>query len=139
MVDNGRLRGLLARIGDELDHLRRLSALTEEELLRDPDRLPGVKYRFVVVIEASIDTARMVALSEGLRAATSFADSFVVLGESGHLDADLVERLKNMARTRNLLVHGYVAVDDARVIRILQSQLDDLERFRRSIARAIMG
>jgi uncharacterized protein YutE (UPF0331/DUF86 family) len=139
MADNGRLRGLLARIGDELDHLRRLSALPAEELLRDPDRLAGVKYRFIVAIEASIDTARMLALSERLRAATSFADSFVVLGESGHLDADLVERLKKMARFRNLLVHGYVAVDDARVVEILQSQLDDLERFRRSIARAITG
>ena len=53
MADNGRLRGLLTRIGDELEHLRRLSALTAEDLQRDPDRLAGVKYRFIVAIEVS--------------------------------------------------------------------------------------
>jgi uncharacterized protein YutE (UPF0331/DUF86 family) len=136
MTDNGRLRGLLIRIGDELEHLRRLSALSAEDLQRDPDILAAVKYGFVVAIEASIDSARMVALSQGLRAATSFADSFIVLGESDHLDADLVERLKDMARFRDLLVHGYATVDDNRVIEILQTRLEDLEAFRRSLARA---
>ena len=137
MADNGRLRDLLARMGEELGHLRRLSALTADDLQRDPDRLPGVKYRFVVAIEAAIDASRLFALSAGLRAATSFADSFVVLGESGHLDADLVEHLQDMARFRNLLVHGYAVVDDARVVEILKTQLDDLDEFRRSLARAV--
>lgn len=139
MADNGRLRGLLTRIGDELEHLRRLAALTPGELRSDPDRLAGVKYRFVVAIEASIDASRLFALSGGLRAATSFADSFIVLGESGHLDAGLVERLKDMARFRNLLVHGYAVVDDNRVIEILQTRLGDLDAFRRSLARTASG
>ena len=111
MVDCGPLAALLTRIGVELGHLRRLSALTDDELLCDPDRLPAVKYRFVVSIEASIDASRHVALSQGLRAATSFADSFVVLGEAGILEAELVGRLKDMAGFRNLLVHGYAHVD----------------------------
>ena len=137
MADNGRLRGLLIRIGDELEHLHRLAALTAEDLRRDPDRLAGVKYRFMVAIEASIDASRLFALSGGLRAATSFADSFVVLGEAGHLRADLVERLQAMARCRNLLVHGYAVVDDVRVVEILKTQLDDLDEYRRLLARAI--
>ena len=139
MADNGRLRGLLARVGDELHHLRRLSALTPEELRSDPDRLAGVKYRFVVSIEASIDASRLFALSTGLRAATSFADSFVVLGESGDLHADLVEKLVTMARFRNLLVHGYAVVDDTRVIGILKTHLEDLDEFRQSLGRAASG
>ena len=98
-----------------------------------------MKYRFVVAIEAAIDTSRLFALSAGLRAATSFADSFVVLGESGHLDADRVERLQDMARFRNLLVHGYAVVDDRRVIEILKTRLGDLDEFRRSLARLATG
>ena len=139
MADNGRLRGLLIRIGDELEHLHRLAALTAEDLRRDPDRLAGVKYRFIVAIEASIDASRLFALSAGLRAATSFADSFVVLGESGHLEAGLVERLQDMARFRNLLVHGYAVVDDTRVIEVLKTHLEDLDDFRRSLGRAASG
>ncbi len=42
-----------------------------------------------------------------------------------------------MARFRNLLVHGYLRVDDARVIEILRSRLGDLESFRSQIARTV--
>ena len=54
----------------------------------------------------------------------------------GHLETDLVERLENMARFRNLLVHGYAIVDDARVVEILKTRLHDLDEFRQSVARA---
>ena len=42
-----------------------------------------------------------------------------------------------MARCRNLLVHGYAIVDDVRVVEILKTQLDDLDEYRRLLARAI--
>lgn len=131
-----RLQALLDRIDEETGNLRRLSALSLEEL--QPDLIAAVKYRFVVAIEASIDAARHVGVSGGLRGATDFADSFVVLGEAGQLDADLVERLKVMARFQNLLVHGYAVVDDARVVEILQARLGDLDDFRRQIAQVVI-
>lgn len=137
MASPPRLHALLDRIGEETAHLRRLSVLTLEEL--EPDLIASVKYRFVVAIEASIDAARHVGVSSGLRGATDFADSFVVLGEAGYLEADLVARLKGMAGFRNLLVHGYAEVDDTRVVEILQTRLDDLDAFRRAIARAAEG
>lgn len=42
-----------------------------------------------------------------------------------------------MARFRNLLIHGYQQVDDRRVVENLRTRLDDFERFRTAIARAI--
>lgn len=47
--------------------------------------------------------------------------------------------LQNMARFRNLLVHGYARVDDRRVIGVLQTRLPDLEAFRRSVAAKAAG
>lgn len=130
MISAPRLQALLDRINAETGHLRRLSALPH----LDPDQLAAVKYRFVVAIEASIDAARHVAVSTGLRGATDFADAFVVLGDAGILEPDLVPRLQALARFRNLLVHGYAAVDDGRVVEILRTELDDLDRFRRQVA-----
>lgn len=133
MIDAVRLQALLDRIGQETVHLRRLADLPAASLT--PDLVAAVKYRFIVAIEASIDAARHVAVSQGLRGAADFADSFVVLGEAGHLWPDLVDRLRDMARFRNLLVHGYAAVDDSRVIGILRTRLDDLDNYRRAVAR----
>jgi hypothetical protein len=52
MEDKGRLRDLLDRLTEEVSHLRRLSALPPDELLADPDRLAGVKYRLIVANRA---------------------------------------------------------------------------------------
>lgn len=68
-----------------------------------------------MAIEASIDIGEHIIASEGLRSPTEYAEVFASLGEAGYLPADLVPALMDMARFRNLLVHEYVRVDDARV------------------------
>lgn len=134
MVDPARLRALLDRIGDELVQLRRLAAMTDDELVADPERMPGVKYRLQVTIEAAIDAAEHVIASQGLRSPETFADAFTVLGESGILPAELTIRLEDAARFRNLLVHGYAVIDDGRVREILRSRIDDLAQVRSILA-----
>lgn len=137
MVDVGRLRALLDRIAEESGHLRRLAGMTDGDLLDDPDRVAAVKYRFVVAIEAAIDAAQHVIASEGLRAPSDFADAFRVLDEAGYLADGSAGRLQDMARFRNLLVHGYARVDDERVVDILRSRVGDLDGFRQDVARSL--
>jgi uncharacterized protein YutE (UPF0331/DUF86 family) len=139
MVDPERLRALLERIGDELTHLDRLAQVPADELVIDSDRMAAVKYRFVVAIEAAIDACHHVAASEGLTAPADFAQAFVVVAEAGFLPADGVAAWQEMARFRNLLVHGYAGVDDARVVAILRDHRADLDQFRRELARAALG
>lgn len=136
MVDPGRLRSLLDRMGEELQHLDRLATLESAALLEDSDRMAAVKYRFIVVIETAIDCCHHVIASEGLRAPADFADAFTVLAEAGMLPADLLPRMQDMARFRNLLVHGYARVDDGRVVEILRTRLDDVQAFRVALARS---
>ena len=138
MVDPGRLRSLLDRLGEEIGHLRRLAAIAPDELLADADRLAAIKYRFVVAIETCIDAAQHVIASVSLRAPADFADAFAVLGEAELLPSKLVPALQEMARFRNLLVHGYQRVDDRRVLQILASRLDDLDAFRAHVARSAL-
>lgn len=44
-----------------------------------------------------------------------------------------------MAKFRNLLVHGYLQVDDGRVVEILQSRLEDFDSFRAEMARVALN
>lgn len=139
MVDPGRLRALLDRIGEETRHLERLASLPGERLLADPDLLAAVKYRFVIAIEACIDAGEHVIASEGLPAPADFASVFAVLAEGGFLPADAAAPLQSMARFRNLLVHGYARVDDDRVVSILRSGPADLRRFVAQLAGSTFG
>lgn len=106
--------------------------------MADPDAVAALKYRFVVAIEACIDAGHHIVASELLRAPRDYADVFLVLAESGYLPEDLAAPLGDMARFRNLLVHGYQRVDDRRVVEILHSRLEDFEALRRAIARSAL-
>ena len=139
MVDELRVRQMLDRLGVEIDALRRLARLDTGELLRDDDLLAAVKYRFIVAIEVCIDVARHVVASEGLRAPLDYADAFAVLADAGLLDPAIAAELRDTARFRNLLVHGYAKVDDTRVVEILRDRVDDLAAFRTALARAAGG
>lgn len=135
MVDVGRVLALLERLQTETDELARLR--DSDALRGDETGLAAVKYRLIVAIESCIDIAEHVIASEGLRSPDSFAEAFAVLGEAGFFDQDLAADLQDMARFRNLLVHGYQRVDDTRVEEILRTRLDDFERFRVAIAAAV--
>ena len=51
----------------------------------------------------------------------------------------IAAELRDTARFRNLLVHGYAKVDDTRVVEILRDRVDDLAAFRTALARAAGG
>lgn len=137
MVDPLRLLALLERLDVEVADLDRLSSYDAETLLADRDKLKSAKYGFVVAIEICIDVGNHIIASEGYRAPQNYADVFAVLAEHGHLSEDDVSTYAAMAGFRNLLVHGYAVVDDARVVDILHARVDDCRRFRAAAAAVV--
>jgi hypothetical protein len=55
------------------------------------------------------------------------------------LDPGAAADLRDTARFRNLLVHGYPRIDDTQVVEILRSRVDDLAAFRTALAGAAGG
>jgi uncharacterized protein YutE (UPF0331/DUF86 family) len=139
MVDPLRVQSMLDRLGTEIVALQRLSRVPADELLSDEDLLAAVKYRFVVAIEVCIDLGRHIVASDGLRAPADYADVFTSLAEAGLLGGEPAAQLRDTARFRNLLVHGYAKVDDTRVVEILKSRTTDLVSFRAALARAALS
>jgi uncharacterized protein YutE (UPF0331/DUF86 family) len=139
VVDELRVRELLDRLGDEIHALRRLAARNRDDLLADDDLLAAIKYRFIIAIEVCIDVGRHVIASEGLRAPLDYADVFTVLADAALLEPSTAADLRDTARFRNLLVHGYARVDDTRVVDILRERVGDLAAFRTALARAAGG
>lgn len=139
MVDEARVTALLHRLRSELDAIARSVDRPDEALLTDSDALPALKYRLIVAVEACVDVADHVISSETLRPGASFADSFASLGEAGWVPEELADQLADAARFRNLLVHQYADVDDARVVAIARERMADLEAFRAAVATRLAG
>lgn len=132
--DAARLRQFLGIIGDSLRKLRELGTLPKTDFLKDFRNTESAKYLLVKAIEAAIDICNHIVATQGGRAPTDYADCFAVLQELGVVSSDLATRLQRMARFRNLVVHLYWQVDDAKVYDIVRSDLGDLEEFQRAIA-----
>ncbi len=132
--DAARVRDLLGIVGDSVRKLRQLGQAPKEEFLKDFRNTESAKYLLVKATEAAIDICNHLVSRIGGRTPRDYADCFAVLEELGVIPANLAQRLKKMARFRNLIVHLYWQVDDARVYEILQSDLDDLEEYQTQIA-----
>ena len=115
-------------MGDQVAHLHDRAAEDRSELVGDEVLLSATKYRFVTAIEAVLDVANHLLASELWGPAEDSADSVRHLARHGVLDDELAERLAAAVGFRNVLVHGYVEVDDVRVVANLD-RLVDLDDF----------
>jgi uncharacterized protein YutE (UPF0331/DUF86 family) len=132
-ADPVRIRELSGAMADAERRLRELATEPEEVFLADYRNTESAKYLLIVATESAIDICNHLVARLGGRAPDDYADCFAVLASLGVIGADLAQRLRQMARFRNLLVHLYWQVDDRRVYRILHENLDDLGEYRRSV------
>jgi uncharacterized protein YutE (UPF0331/DUF86 family) len=84
-------------------------------------------------IEACLDIGKHLIAREGFRFAEDSQQVFAVLGEEQVVPAELVDRLKDMARFRNLLVHEYAKIENETVYGILKKRLGDFDEFANAV------
>ena len=86
-----------------------------------------------LAIEACMDVADHIVADRRLRVPETGAATFESLGEADLLPRELAARLARMVGFRNILVHDYARLDPAIVVRVLRTDLSDLERFREAV------
>ena len=134
---------LLTHRADEIRYavstLNKIGQLPKEQFLDDQMVVDAAKYRLVVATEGAISICTHLAARLANKTPDSYAQCFEILAEEGILSMDLARRMSNMARFRNLLVHGYADVDDGRVWEFLQVDLDDLNSYLYEIGQVLRG
>ena len=114
--------------------LARFAAMPRETFVADSDAVDAASYRLLVGMESALTLCYHVSAKHLRQVPEQYAACFDTLRDAGLLDPELTERLKAMARLRNLLVHMYARVDPARLHAILRGHLDDLRAFARAVA-----
>jgi uncharacterized protein YutE (UPF0331/DUF86 family) len=118
------------QIDEYLGLLQIISRTPEEQFLKDKILIGSAKYYLQVSIECCLDVANHIIASEKFRAPRDYADSFTVIQEQGIISSELGDRLRQMAKFRNRLVHLYGEIDNIYVYNYLQDDIKDTEKFK---------
>ncbi len=132
-----RIRQIMGEVNAALHKLAGYADTPEKDFVANAEKLDSAKYNLIVAIEGAMDICNSIVARAGGRAPKDHADCFEILRELGLLEAGFVERLKRMARFRNLLVHLYWKVDDKKIHQILKQDIQDIKEYLRVIAQVI--
>lgn len=129
-------------VSARLEHLDEL--VTELDAIRDGGRdvymaewrtRLAAEHALQLAIQTCIDVGAHVVSELGLKAPADYRGVFESLSVAG-LDARLAQRLAAAAGMRNILVHGYLDVDDEAVWSAL-GRLGDLRDFAATVQRIV--
>ena len=133
MISIEKISQKFIQLENYLGLLKEISKESEEAFLKNQIIIGSAKYYLQVSIECCLDVANHIIASQRLRAPTDYADSFTVLEEIGVFHQQLGQRLRQMAKFRNRLVHLYGEIDDKYVYEFLKTDVEDIRKFRKII------
>jgi len=133
MVSIKKISQKFIQLENYLGLLKEISKESEEAFLKNQIIIGSAKYYLQVSILCCLDVANHIIASERLRAPNDYADSFTVLEEKGIFHQQLGQRLRQMAKFRNRLVHLYGDIDDKYVYEFLKTDVEDIRKFRKII------
>jgi uncharacterized protein YutE (UPF0331/DUF86 family) len=134
-----RIREKVSDIKISLALLQTYGTREDGEFLSNQEAIRAARYSFIVLIEASMNIANHICARLLNKAPANYAETFLLLGESGIINPDLAEKLAQMSRFRNLLVHGYAKVDDKKLLEIIRKDLIDVNEFLNEIGKITLG
>ena len=135
MTDVELVRKKLAFIETCVADLRRLARPEQIELDLREERF--VEHTLQLAIQAALDVASHIVSDDRLGEPANNRALFLLLVQAGWLPAPLGPVLSDMVGFRNVLVHGYQAVDPAVVRQVVEHHLDDLLGFVAAVRRRL--
>ena len=138
-VDKDRIVDFLRGIHEDIRDLRRKRDISKSGYLNSRDTQAVVERRLQTAIESCINIGNHIISRLGLRSPQDYADVFRRLGEEGILSSDITDRMMDMAKLRNLLVHLYWRIEHERIYNSLPRRIAALEEFCRQIAEWLKG
>ena len=130
MVSIDKITQKFIQLEEYIELLRYISETPLDDFLKDKILVGSAKYYLQISIECCLDVVNHIISSERFRAPKDYADSFKVIEEKGIITDELGERLCQMAKFRNRLVHLYGEIEDSYVYQFAKEDLKDIERLR---------
>jgi uncharacterized protein YutE (UPF0331/DUF86 family) len=135
LVDAESINSRLERLEELIGELDAIRAAGHDAYMAQWRTRLAAEHALQLAIQACIDVSAHVVSELGLKAPADYRGVFESLLAVG-LDPQLAERLGAAAGMRNILVHGYLDVDDEAVWNAL-ARLDDLRQLAAAVQRMV--
>lgn len=129
-VEYHTLEKKLERLKQQIIRLEKLKreVKSPSDLEKDYLKEAVLERLFQVALEVLLDVGRMIISIENLPRPESNDEIFQILAKAKIISDDFAKRAFGMGRFRNILVHGYMIVEEERVFENLQ-KLDLFKEF----------
>lgn len=127
-MSDSELKSRVIYLHDALRKLSELRKTTRKEFLSDYRISDATLRNLQLVIESLTDIGNYILKRGGHKIPETRVEVFEILCRNAYLDPQLEQDLVLMSRFRNLLVHGYAAIDLTQVYSTLQSRFDLLKQ-----------
>lgn len=118
--------------------LRELTELARPERIeRDVRERRFIEHTLQLAIQAALDVASHIVSDDRLGEPQTNQQLFSMLASAGWIDGELGAALRRAVGFRNVLVHGYTAVDVNVVRDVVEHHLGDLQAFIDAIRRRV--
>jgi len=135
--DREKISKLISELNNSLNELKEIAVFKKNDFLSNKYMIASAKYFLITVIEAAVDICNHIISSNKFRIPDDYKDTFRIMAEERILEPKFSEKLMEMAKFRNRLVHIYWEVDDEVIYQILKKDLQDIGKFRDKIIEAL--
>ncbi len=135
MVDRDLLATKLAELSDRVERVRSRCTATVDGLRHDRDALDLVAFNLMLAFQTCADIASHIVADAGWPPAKTLRENFERLGDHGVIRASVADTLGRAVGLRNVIAHGYAAIDASQVHHAATAGLSDLSAFAREVAR----
>ena len=137
MVDRARLAKCIQDLEGYLQHLCEMQKYPVEEYLSDWRIYDLADRQLHLALETYLTVGEMVISEFGFARPETYADIPRILFENKVIPNLLKDKLVDLARFRNVLVHDYLRLDHERVYQHLQNDAATIEEFVEAIKRFV--
>ena len=137
MISSDVINAKIDLIDQNIGLLNEMGAQGYEDFSHNFRDIQAAKHSLQESIEACLDIGSHIIAEKGFRRGDDYKDIFNVLEEEIIIDPELSEKLQEMAKFRNLLVHRYGEIDTIRLFAIMVNDLNDIQVFVKRILKYI--
>jgi uncharacterized protein YutE (UPF0331/DUF86 family) len=133
-LDIKKIKFLVSEIKESIEEIRKIAKIPEKEFWADKRNILAIEHLLLRAIEATSNICVHIAARKLKKGVESPAECFELLGKEKLIPKKLSDRLRKMARFRNVLVHRYWEIDEKRVYQYAKENLGDFEEFIEAIS-----
>lgn len=133
-LDREKIEQKLLFMENNITKLKKLRVLDKTIFIEDFRNVDSAKYLLQVTIEAMLDISSHLIARNRWGKPEDNKSSFTILAQNDVIEKEDINTYFSMAKFRNRIVHMYFNINDEMIYDITQNNLDDFEKFIRSIS-----